>query len=73
MSAYNPLILDAGLTGAPCYVANLTNAKWNPKFPHKINGDIKDGGYIFSIGGQAAFKKAFDTGTDGTNGFILEP
>ncbi len=68
-SSDNPLILDAHLKGAPGYVVNLTNAKWNSNASHGGG----DGGNIFYVGGQAAFKKTFDTGTDGTDGFIVEP
>lgn len=68
MSSDNPLILDRGLIGTPGSVIHLGNTHWNTDSPHKV-----DGGNIFYVGGHAAFRKNFDTGADGTNGYVLEP
>ena len=68
VSSDNPLIFDTGLKGAPGYVINLKDAKWDSGSSHKGGG-----GNIFFVGGQAAFRKVFDTGADGTNGFVILP
>ena len=69
-SSDNPLIFDAGIgtsaTSISGYSANTT--KWSSS-PHGST----DGGCIFYVGGQAAFKKVFDCGTDGTNGVVKIP
>jgi len=67
-SSDNPLILDRGLIGAPGYAINLTNATWSQTSPHKTYG-----GNIFYVGGHASFRRFFDTGSDGTNGFVVVP
>ncbi len=67
-SSDQPLLFDEGLIGAPGYAINLTNATWSAASPHKT-----DGGNIFYVGGHAGWKKRFDTGSDGTNGFVVVP
>ncbi len=64
----NPMVFDRGLAGAPGWIKNLTNATWLASSPHGT-----DGGNIFYADGRSGFKNFFDTGKDGTNGFVLEP
>ena len=72
-SSDQPLIFDAGIgsSGSTTAINTLGTAqttKWISS-PH----NSVDGGSIFYVGGQAAFKKTFDTGSDGTNGVIKIP
>lgn len=66
----NPLIFDAGIGAAGVRVQSLaiSSAKWTTS-PHGGTS----GGNIFYTGGQAAFKRVFDTGKDGTNGVVKIP
>lgn len=67
-SSDQPLIFDEGVIGAPGWVIGLTHAFWKSTSAHK-----GDGGYVFYVAGQAGFKKKFDTGSDGTNGYVVVP
>ena len=71
-SSDNPLIFDAGVgsSGSATMVNTLSGSttKWISS-PHNDTA----GGNIFYVGGQAAFKKTFDVGTDGTNGCMKIP
>ncbi len=72
-SSDQPLIFDGGIgsSGSATMINTLGTAqttKWVSS-PH----NSVDGGSIFYVGGQAAFKKTFDVGADGTNGCIKIP
>ncbi len=76
-SVDQPLIFDRGVSlaksssyeaGQGTSISKLSSNPWI------ISSALKGGGgNIFYIGGQAAFKKHFDTGADGTNGVYLRP
>lgn len=74
VSSDQPLIFDENVVDvAGTAIANAgttksaTNGHWTAAI-HKGGG-----GLIFFSGGNAAFKKTFDTGVDGTNGLIMLP
>jgi prepilin-type N-terminal cleavage/methylation domain-containing protein len=67
-SSDQPIIFDAGIGKTDDTVAATWKTAWKTS-PHKST----DGGNIFYSGGQAAWKKTFDCGADGTNGFIALP
>jgi prepilin-type N-terminal cleavage/methylation domain-containing protein len=68
-STDTPLIFDKGLGSAnAAFTTLLTSNKWTSSSSHKT-----DGGNIFYVGGQVGFKKTFDYGADGTNGFMFVP
>ncbi len=72
VSSNQPLIFDRGITagaaGANTVISD-TNVTWTVANGSPHNGD---GGNIFFNGGNAGFNKTFATGTDGTNGVIVD-
>jgi prepilin-type N-terminal cleavage/methylation domain-containing protein len=72
-STDTPLIFDKnisdGSTAAPNgALSTVKDKKWTTGASHKT-----DGGNIFYVGGQVGFKKTFDCGADGTNGYFFIP
>ena len=75
-STEQPLIFDMDIEGATAGTAAaadvtavvLKDKKWIVTSAHK-----GEGGNIAYGGGQAAWKKVFDTGVDGTNGILRIP
>lgn len=77
-SSDTPIVFDRGISTSPtspttkasngATFLSLSSNKWttaSADSPHK-----GDGGNIFYLGGQAQFKKNFDTGSDGTNAIL---
>jgi prepilin-type N-terminal cleavage/methylation domain-containing protein len=66
-SGDTPLIYDAGI-GATGQTLDANKTKTWTKSPHGKT----DGGNIFFVGGHVGWKRTFDCGVDGTNGYIVQ-